>query len=246
MPLRQADGQVGAEGVLIVQRDEVQLVEPVDAAVQARHVLMPARGGLAVAGDAHGREDGVPQVLHGFFLGAVWEDAPCPTRDGDRRDAPREAPAHLQAVEVGERLAARALGTDKASGVDALEILRIRRGDGEVGRALAGVVVEKVPLPVGDLVKDGVVGVEIALARQKVVLPAHDHLAAASGVGLRDAQAREVRAVDGAGDDECLAGLDVHAQFNEQLCVFAQFFFHENSPFADCHMGVLYPVLAEK
>ena len=88
-----------------------------------------------------------------------------------------------KAYDGGYEMCIRDRGADKASGVDALEILRIRRGDGEVGRALAGVVVEEVPLPVGDLVKDGVVGVEIALAGEKVVLPAHDHLAAAGGVG---------------------------------------------------------------
>ena len=80
--------------------------------------------------------------------------------------------------------------------------------------------------PLGHLVKHGVVGSEELLPRQIVVVPVHHHLAAAHIIGRRGAQAGKKGALHGAGDDKGLPLLHMKPHFNEELCVFTQFFVH--------------------
>lgn len=84
----QADVEARAEGVFVVERLEVQLVELIDAASQQRRMLAPALHGVTLAADADGGEDRVPELAHRLFLGGVWEDLLRPARNGDGGDAP--------------------------------------------------------------------------------------------------------------------------------------------------------------
>ncbi len=74
-----------------------------------------------------------------------------------------------------------------------------------IGRTLQGVVIEKMPPPEGDRVKDAVFGMQVLHAGQGVVVPVHHHLAAAGVIGLLRAQAGEVGALHGSGDDQTLS-----------------------------------------
>ncbi len=76
-----------------------------------------------------------------------------------------EAAAHLQPVKLLEGLAAGLLGADDAAAVHALEVLRVRGGDGQVRRALLGIVVEEVAPPQRH-------GVEHLVSRMEVLHPA--------------------------------------------------------------------------
>ena len=59
---RQLDRKVGAEGIGVVQGLEVQGVERVPAPLKRRQMLLPAFDRPAVAADAHGGKDRVPEL----------------------------------------------------------------------------------------------------------------------------------------------------------------------------------------
>ena len=222
---RQADRKIRAERVAVVQGDKVQRVECCDAAFEQCHVLAPARDRVALAADADGGEDRVPELVHRFLLGKIGEDLLRPARDGDRGDAPGAGIGHYGAyIGLDSRLAA--ARARQAVGGYAAQRLGITGGDIEKCCTLVSVAVEKFLLPGGERVKNGVVRAQEALAVHVVVRPAHHDLAAADVVGGGGAQARERRAVDGARDDERLPLLHVEADLNEQLCIFSEFIFH--------------------
>ena len=132
----------------------------------------------------------------------------------------------MQAVKVLESLAAGLLGADDALGVYAFEVLWVRGGNGEIGRTLQGVVIEKMPPPEGDRVKDAVFGMQVLHAGQGVVVPVHHHLAAAGVIGLLRAQAGEVGALHGSGDDQTLSLLNIQAHPGQKPGIFLQSMFH--------------------
>ena len=62
-------GEVGAEGIGVVQALEAQRVELFLAPGKAFQMLLPVANALSVPGDTHSLEYGVPQALHGLLLG---------------------------------------------------------------------------------------------------------------------------------------------------------------------------------
>ena len=226
MALGQLDGEVSAQSVGVVQLLEVQLVELCLAVGQIGDMLLPAMGTLAVAGDAHGVENGVPELGHGLILAHIGKDTLCPGGDGDGGDAPGEAAGHLQAVEILQRLAAGALGADQTVRVHALQVFRVLRRNGQIRRPLTGIVIEKAAAPFGDFVEHGLVRPEKFLPAQDVVVPVHHHFTAAHIVGSRGAQPGKMGTLHRGGDDQRLAALDIQTHLNEKRRVFPQFFFH--------------------
>ena len=211
---------------------KAQLVELCRPALDGVHVGLPALHSLAVPLDADSLQDGVPELIHGLVLRDPGEDGLRPGGDGDGGDAPGDAVAHLLAVEGVQRQAPGPVGPGQAVGVHAPQGLGVPGGDGEIRRALQGIVVEEVPPPEGDLVKDGVVRVEVAQPLQLVIPPVHHHFPAAGGVGLLRAHPGEPRAVHRGGDDEGLALLDVEAHPDQKLGVLPELFraiFHSDS-----------------
>ncbi len=99
MILRQLDGEVGAEGVGVVQTLEVQRVELFSARGQQRDMLVPALRRPPVAGNANGGENRVPKGIYRRLLFERGEHLPRPRGNGRAYDAPRKAVGHLQAVE---------------------------------------------------------------------------------------------------------------------------------------------------
>ena len=203
-------------------------------------MLMPARDGVALAADADGGEDRVPELVHRLLLGKLGEDLLRPARDGDGCDAPGIHVRHHCVVEGGDLVIAAICARD-AVRVHAAQHLGIASRDAEIRCALGGVAVEKFLLSERERVKDGIVRAQEALAVHVVVRPAHHDLAAADIVGGGGAQAREKRAVDGTGDDERLPFLNVQAHFDEQLCIFSEFFFHEDPPQKEGRLCVAQP-----
>ena len=222
--LRQTDGEVRAEAVGIVEGGQAQLVELLRPALDGLHVLLPALHGPAVPLDADGLQDGVPELVHGLLLGDAGEDGPGPGGDGEGGNAPGDAVAHLLAVEGVQRQAPGPVGPGQAVRVHAPQGLGVPGGEGEVGRALQGVVIEEVPPPEGDLVEDGVVRVEVTEAVQLVIPPVHHHFPAAGGIGLLRAHPGKPRAVHRRGDDEGLALLDVEAHADQEPGILPELF----------------------
>ena len=189
-------------------------------------MLAPARDGVALAADADGGEDRVPELVHRLLLGKLGEDLLRPARNGDGCDAPGAGIGHYSAyIGLDSRLAA--ARARQAVGVYAEQRLRITGGDIEKCCALVSIAVEHFCLPGGKDVEHGVIRAQKALAVHVVVRPAHHDLAAADVVGGGGAQARKKRALDRAADHDGLALLNVQAHFDEQLCIFSELFFHE-------------------
>ena len=209
-----------------MQRLQAQGVELLLAPSQHGDVLLPVLHAAAVAGDAHGLENGVPELLHGLLLRHAGEHLLCPGGDGNGGDAPGEAAAHLQAVILLQRLTAHPQSAHTAVGIHALEMLRILGINGQIGSAGLGIIIEKMLPPPGHLVKHGVVGSEELLPRQIVVVPVHHHLAAAHIIGRRGTQASKKCALHGAGDDKGLPLLHMKPHFNEEPGVLPQLFVH--------------------
>jgi hypothetical protein len=90
-------------------------------------------------------------------------------------------------------------------GVHALEIFRVRGVDGQIGRALQGVIVEEVAAPQGHLAEHGVARPQVLHPAQGVVVPVHHHLAAAGLVGLLRAPAGKIRALHRGGEHQRLS-----------------------------------------
>ena len=224
----QADVEARAEGVFVVERLEVQLVELIDAASQQRRMLAPALHGVTLAADADGGEDRVPELAHRLFLGGVWEDLLRPARNGDGGDAPGASVRH-HSVYIGLDGRFAAARARQAVGVYTAQRLGITGRDIEECCALVSIAVEHFCLPDGENVEHGVVRAQKALTVHVVVRPAHHDLAAADVVGGGGAQARKKCALDRAADYDGLAPLNVQTHFNEQLCVFSEFIFHGNS-----------------
>ena len=226
--LGKLDVETCAEGVLVIERGEVQIVELCDAAFEQRHMLTPARDGVTLAADADGGEDRVPELAHRLFLGGVWEDLLRPARNGDGGDAPGASVRH-HSVYIGLDGRFAAARARQAVGVYTAQRLGITGGDIEECCALVSIAVEHFCLPDGENVEHGVVRAQKALTVHVVVRPAHHDLAAADVVGGGGAQARKKCALDRAADYDGLALLNVQTHFNEQLCVFSEFIFHGNS-----------------
>ena len=220
MVLGQADGQVRAQAVGVVQALQVQGVEDVTAPVEGVQMFPPPVHGMAVAGDADGGEDGVPELVHALVPAQTGEDLLRPTGDGHGGHAPGEGVGHLEAVVLPEGLAAGALGAGDAVLVHAQEVLRVCGGDVERGRAGLGALVEKHPLPLGHGVEDLVRRVEVALPGEDVVPPAHDHFPAPGGVGRFRAHPGEGGALHRGGDHQVLPFLDVQAHLDQEAGVF--------------------------
>ena len=225
--LGQFHRQIGAKRVCIMQGFEVQGVQLLHPLMEGGEVVFPLLHRFAVAADADGLENGVPQLFHGFVFAILREHGLRPAGDGNGGDAPGEAAAHLQAVKVLQRLAAGLLGADDALGVHALEIFRVGGGDGEIRRALQGVVVEEVAAPQGHLVKDLVIGLEVLHPGHGVVVPVHDHFLAAGVVGLLGAHPGEPGALHRRGNHQALALLDIQSHPHQEAGVFPQFFIHD-------------------
>ena len=222
---RQADRKIRAERVAVVQGDKVQCVECCDAAFEQCHVLAPARDRVALAADADGGEDRVPEPVHRLLLGKIGEDLLRPARDGNGGNAPGASVRH-HSVYIGLDGRFAAARARQAVGVYTAQRLGITGGDIEECCALVSIAVEHFCLPDGENVEHGVVRAQKALTVHVVVRPAHHDLAAADVVGCGGAQARERRTVDGARDDERLPLLHVEADLNEQFCIFSEFIFH--------------------
>ena len=192
-------------------------------------MLAPARDGVALAADADGGEDRVPELVHRFLLGKSGEDFLRPARNGDGCDAPGAGIGHYGAyVRLDGRLAA--ARARQAVGVYAEQRLRITGGDIEKCCALVSIAVEHFCLPGGKDVEHGVIRAQKALAFKKIIRPAHHDFAAADVIGSGGAQACKIRALDRAADHDGLALLHIQTDFNEQLCIFSEFFFHEDPP----------------
>ena len=227
MVLRQLHRQVRAQGVGVTEGLEVQGVHLLQPLCQGVQVGPPLLHAPAVSADADGGEDGVPEPLHGLVLRHIGEHPLRPAGDGDGGDAPGEAAAHLEPVELLEGLAAGLLGPDNPLCVHALEILRVRGGDGQIRRPLPGVVVEKVLPPLRHGVEDLILSVEILHPGQGIVGPVHHHLFAAHGVGVLRAHPGEEGALHRGGDDQPLALLDVQSHPDQKPGVFLEFFIHQ-------------------
>ena len=197
MIVRQLDGEVGAEGIGVVQALEAQRVELFLARGQQRDVLAPARLGVSVAGDAHGFQDRVPERGDRVALAPIGENLPRPRGDGRARDAPRKAVRHLEPVK-GLALGGRgALRGDEPRGRYAQQRFGVLRVDAQIGRALVGVVGKERPAPRARRFKGGVLRTQEALAGDVVVRPVQHDLARAEVIGRRHAQPRERRALHG-------------------------------------------------
>ena len=229
--------QVRAQGIGIVQGFQTQGVQLLQAALQGFQVLPPALHGLPVAGDADGGENRVPESRHGLRLPLVRENPGGPGGDGNGGDAPGEAAAHLEAVKILEGLAAGPLGPDDALGVHPLQILRVRGGDGQVRRALQGLVIEKMPPPEGHGVEDLLRRVEVFHPGHGVVGPVHHHLGAPGVIRLLGAEAGKRSALHRGGNDHPLAGAGVQAHPDQQAGVFAELVFHGS--ILSVHTGIL-------
>ena len=166
--LGKLDVETCAEGVLVIERGEVKIVELCDAAFEQRHMLMPARDRVTLAADADGGEDRVPELVHRLLLGKLGEDLLRPARNGDGRDTPGIHVRHHCVVESGDLVIAAICARD-AVGVHAAQHLGIASRDAEIRCALGGVAVEKFLLSERERVKDGIVRAQEALAAQIVV-----------------------------------------------------------------------------
>ena len=224
--LGKLDVETCAEGVLVIERGEVQIVELCDAAFEQRHMLMPACDGVALAADADGGEDRVPELVHRLLLGKSGEDLLRPARNGDGRDTPGAGIGHYGAyVRLDGRLAA--ARARQAVGVYAEQRLRITGGDIEKCCALVSIAVEHFCLPGGKDVEHGVIRAQKALAFKKIIRPAHHDFAAADVIGSGGAQACKIRALDRAADHDGLTLLHIQTDFDEEFCIFSELFFHE-------------------
>ena len=206
---------------------EVQLVHFLHPLVQSGQVPLPLVHAGAVAADADRLENGVPQLFHGRILSHAVEHPHRPAGDGDGGDAPGEAAAHLEPVKILQGLAAGLLGPDDAAGVHALQILRVRGGDGQVGRPLLGIVVEEMAPPVGHRVEHFLAGPEILHPGHGIVVPVHDHFLAAGVIGLLGAHPGKPGALHRTGDDHPLVLLHIQAHPHQQPGIFPQFFIHQ-------------------
>ena len=224
--LRQFHSQVRAQGVGVVEGLEVQLVQLLHPMGQGLDMPVPLVYAPAVAGNAHCLEDGLPQFVHCLALRKIREHLLRPAGDGDGGDAPGEAAAHLETVEVLQGPPAGLLGPDDPAVVHALEVLRIAGGDGQVRRPLQGVVVVEVPPPQGHGVEHLVSRMEVLHPAQFIVAPVHHHLPATGLIGLRRTETGEKGALHRRGDHQRLPPLDIQAHPHQQLGVFRQFFFH--------------------
>ena len=177
-------------------------------------MLMPFFHAGSVAADADGGKDGVPEFLHGFFFADVGEDGLGPAGNGYRGDAPGEAAAHLKPVKVLQGLAGSLLRPDDPAVLHAAEVLGVRGGDGQVGGAFQGMIVEEVTPPQGHGVEDLIVGMEVFQPGHGVIVPVHHHFPAARRVGLLGAQPGKIRAFHRGGNDQPLSLLDIQADPN--------------------------------
>ena len=224
--LRQADGEIGAQTVGIMEALQTQGVELVNANLQGIQMLFPALHRLAVAGDPDGGEDGVPQLRHSLLLRAVREDLLRPAGYGNGPDGPGEGVGHLQLAVLLQGGAAGTGGAHQTVLLHTLEDLRVRPADVQESRALLCIVRGKPDPPLRHGVKHIVRRVEVLLPGQQLIAPGHDDLPASGGVGGFGAHPGEPGAVHRAGDDQILPLLDIDAHLNQELRVFLEFFLH--------------------
>ncbi len=225
MVLRQADGQVGAQGIGVAQGLELVLVERLGPAGGGGDVLLPALHGLSVPGDAAHGEDGVPQRVHGVLALFVRERLFRPGPGGIGAHAPLE-PVGGQRVEVGLRGGAGRLaaGLD-AGGVHAAQQLRVGAHDGQPGAFLLQHPVEPGLLVAGILLEHGGVRPEETLPGVEVVAVVDHHVPGPAVVAGGHAQPGQGGVFDAALDTGGLPRLDVQPHLHQQAGVFVQLCF---------------------
>ena len=134
------DGDVGADGVFVVQAVKLHLVQIFDPALEAAAMGVPCGSGV---GGVHpgGLEDGFPELFYRFLLRAAGEDLLRPFRGRGGNDAPGVA-AHVHAVIIFPAGGISGLSPGGGlSEVDAGESAGVGGVDGEEAGAFSGVVI---------------------------------------------------------------------------------------------------------
>ena len=234
VPSAEPHGEIGAQGVVIVEPVEVVAVQDLHVMLQVLLMLPPLLHGGAVAGDPDRHEDLLPERLHGRLLGTVREHQLRPGRGRQGPAAPGEIAPHAQLPIPLHILAVGPVCPLQPAGVHVLEVLRIGGGQvQEAGAALGIVRVEPDPI-LRDLVKGLLRGAQIPHAAHGVVGPGKVHQPRPGVVGGLGAEPGEGSLVHLAGDDHVLTLLHVHAHPHQQIGVFLQFVFkcmHFSFPF---------------
>ena len=215
MAFGQFHHQIGAEAVFIVQHAKGAGVEPLRAARQLRAVGAPVGNGVAVV---HiGRlQNRLPQPFHSRLRFQLREHLPRPPLRGYGANAPGEFVIGFPPPEALQGFARGDLGALDAVGVAAFEVLRVRRVNGQPGSAFRGHLFKKVRRPRVHRIEHLIRRAQILFPRQRIVVPIHDHFAAAHIVRRRRAQPGKPRLVHRAVDGQQLPLLHVQPFLQQQ------------------------------